>query len=92
MHENPLLWPRQQPHFHQHVHLAVPVSGLADHLAQFFVAPLRLERPVDRGGLQRKVGAQECAKETAQAFLPRAVVVAVLIQIGRGNYVAHSPP
>ena len=35
MHEDPLFLSTQQPDFDQHVHLAVPLAGLADYLAEF---------------------------------------------------------
>ena len=92
VYENPLFLSGQQPDFDQQVHPTVPLAGLADHLAQFFVAPLRFARPIDRGVHEGKVLGQEFAQKAAQGLLPGTVVIAVLILIGSGNFIVHNRP
>ena len=92
MHEDPLFLSAQQPDFDQHIHLAVPLAGLADHLAEFLVAPLRFVRPVDRGVNERKVLGQEFGQKTTQGLFPGTVVIAVLILIEHGKFIGHSWP
>ena len=61
VHEDPLFLSAQQPDFDQHIHLAVPLAGLADDLAEFLVAPFRFLSPVDRAVNERKILGEEFA-------------------------------